>query len=247
MEPFEIEPRESRYGVANLHPGRGSGSASGARAVEIEESRADLDQRGTEHSQTGNKELILLFSSSYGLSRGCCPTALSNRKRTRAPKNALLVLSGSAECLTTPGECDNNGAGFGARIYSGRTASCPKTSGRIPPGEDGMDLEKDKFQDDNELSGLEEDDELAGGEVVETEEEELMIGEEEPETAPAPAARPAAPSPAPKKPAKKAPKKKAKKAKPKKKAAKKKDGKRKKDGKKKAARKKAKRRCTGSG
>jgi len=31
------------------------------------------------------------------------------------------------------------------------------------------------------------EDELAGGEVVETEEEELMIGEEEPETRPAPA------------------------------------------------------------
>src|SRR6266478_2189965 len=196
--------------------------------VEIEESRADLDQRGTEHSQTGNKELILLFSSSYGLSVAAVPLPSRTVNEPRAPKNALLVLSGLAECLTTPGECDNNGAGIGARIYSGRTASCPKTSGRIPPGEDGMDLEKDNFEDDNELSGLEEEDELAGGEVVETEEEELMIGEEEPETAPAPAARPAAPRPAAKKPAKK--------------AAKKKAGKRKKAGKKKAARKKGKRR-----
>ncbi len=49
-----------------------------------------------------------------------------------------------------------------------------------------MDL-KDNFEDDNELSGLEEDDEL-GAEVVETEEEELIIGEEEPEPAPAPPA-----------------------------------------------------------
>jgi len=32
-----------------------------------------------------------------------------------------------------------------------------------------MDLKKDNFEDDNELSGREEDDEL-GGEVVETEE-----------------------------------------------------------------------------
>jgi hypothetical protein len=139
--------------------------------------------------------------------------------------------------LTTPGEYDNNGAGIGAGIYSGRTASCPETSGRIPPGEDGMDL-KDNFEDDNELSGLEEDDEL-GAEVVETEEEELIIGEEEPEPAPAPLARPVAPKPA-KRPAKKASKKKAKKAKPKKKAAKKKSGK--KGGKKKAARKKGRRR-----
>src|SRR5260370_37716392 len=95
--------------------------------------------------------------------RGWCPTALSNRKRTRAPKNALLVLSGLAECLTTPGECDNNGADIGARIYSGRTASCPKTSGRIPPGEDGMDLETDNFEDDNQLSMMEEEDEVARG------------------------------------------------------------------------------------
>ena len=60
-----------------------------------------------------------------------------------------------------------------------------------------MDLDKNNFEDDNELSGLEEDDEL-GGEVVEAEEEELIIGEEEPETA-APAARPAAPKPVAKK------------------------------------------------
>jgi hypothetical protein len=148
-------------------------------------------------------------------------------ERTRVRKNALLLLSSLAERLTTPGECDNNGAGIGARVYSGRTASCPVVSGRIPAGEDGMDLEKDNFEDDNELSGLEEDDELAVGEVVETEEEELIIGEEEPETVAAPAARPAAPRPAAKKPAKKAPKKKAKKAKPKKKAAKKRAAKKK--------------------
>ena len=58
-----------------------------------------------------------------------------------------------------------------------------------------MDLEKDNFEDDNELSGLEEDDEL-GGDVVETEEEELIIGEDEPESTPAAAPRPAAPKPA---------------------------------------------------
>jgi len=35
-----------------------------------------------------------------------------------------------------------------------------------------MDLEKDNFEEENELSGLEEDDELAGdADVVETEEE----------------------------------------------------------------------------
>ena len=83
-----------------------------------------------------------------------------------------------------------------------------------------MDLEKDDFEEENELSGLEEDDELAGdADVVETEEEELIITDEEPEeaakpapkAAPKPAAKPAAKKaaakPAPK-PAKKAPAKK---------------------------------------
>jgi len=80
-----------------------------------------------------------------------------------------------------------------------------------------MDLEKDNFEEENELSGLEEDDELAGdADVVETEEEELIIAEVEPEetakpatrVAAKPAAKPAAKKPAPKpaaKPAKKAP------------------------------------------
>jgi hypothetical protein len=148
-------------------------------------------------------------------------------KSKPAGEMRIALSHGFAECLTTLGEYDNNGAGIGARIYSGHTASCPESTGRIPQGEDGMDLEKDNFEDDNELSGLEEDDEL-GGEVVETEEEELIIGEEEPEK-PAPAARPAAPKPAAKKPAKKAAKAKPKpkaKAKPKK-AAKKKPAKKK--------------------
>ena len=70
-----------------------------------------------------------------------------------------------------------------------------------------MDFEKDNFEDDNELSRLD-DEELAGEteEIVETEEEELVIVGEEPEEE-APAAKPA-PKPAAKKPAKKAAKKK---------------------------------------
>jgi len=88
-----------------------------------------------------------------------------------------------------------------------------------------MDLEKDNFEEENELTGLEEDDELGdAAEVVETDEEELIIGDEEPdEDAPAPAAKPApkvapkpaakatvkaAAKPAPKKAAKKKPAKK---------------------------------------
>ena len=130
-----------------------------------------------------------------------------------------------AECLTTSSEYDNNGA----RLWSGklqplqryRLDTCgPCTglaaSGGIPPGEDGMDLEKDNFEEENELTGLEEDDELPGdADVVETEEEELIIGDEEPEEAPAPAAKPA-PKPASKPAAKKAASKPAKKAAPKK-------------------------------
>jgi len=87
-----------------------------------------------------------------------------------------------------------------------------------------MDFEKEGFEDDNELSRLEEDEELGGEsqEIVETEEEELaIVGEEPEEEAPAPRPAPAA-RPAQKKTAKKkaAPRKKAKK--PARKAAKKK-------------------------
>src|SRR5258708_14335171 len=121
-------------------------------------------------------------------------SARSERMGPNATQSTGPMSRSLAERLTTLGECDNNGAGIGARIYSGRTASCPEPSGRIPPGEDGMDLEKDNFEEDNELAGLEEDDELTG-EVVETEEEELIIGKEEPDTAPPPAPRPPAASP----------------------------------------------------
>jgi hypothetical protein len=91
-----------------------------------------------------------------------------------------------------------------------------------------MDFEKDNFDEETELSPLE-DEELGddGDALVETEGEELIIGEEEPEEAPA-ATKAVAPKPAakkvaakPKKAAKKKPAKKAKKAAPKKKAAKK--------------------------
>jgi hypothetical protein len=91
-----------------------------------------------------------------------------------------------------------------------------------------MELEKDNFEDDNELSRLEADEELGGGDLVETEEEEIAIVSEEPEES---APRPAAARPAPKKKAKKRPAKKAKKAgkkRPAKKAAKKKTSKKKK-------------------
>ena len=46
-----------------------------------------------------------------------------------------------------------------------------------------MDFEKDNFEDDNELSRLEEEDELGtgGDEIVETEEEEILITEEDKE------------------------------------------------------------------
>src|SRR5216684_4205474 len=82
-----------------------------------------------------------------------------------------------------------------------------------------MDFQKDNFEDDNELSRLEEEDELGGDgdEVVETEEEGLIITEEEPVAVPAPRAapKPAASKPAKKKAAPKKAKKKAKRARPK--------------------------------
>jgi hypothetical protein len=102
--------------------------------------------------------------------------------------------------------------------------SVPRTTGKkVPHGEESMEFEKDQFEDDEELSRLEDDEELGGepGAIVE-EEEELLIVEEEPgdegdEPAAKPAAKPA-PKPstkkaAPKKAAKKKAKKPAKKAK----------------------------------
>jgi hypothetical protein len=107
-----------------------------------------------------------------------------------------------------------------------------------------MDIEKDAFEDDNELSRLDEEDELVGDgdDVVESEEATLLIVDEEPEeVAPAPKAAPrrAAKKPAKKKAAKKAPKKAKKAAKKSKPKAKKKAAKK---PAKKAAKKKAKKR-----
>jgi hypothetical protein len=137
-----------------------------------------------------------------------------------------------AEYLTTSNEYDNNGAWRGGlQETPAEAATCwplLEWGSEIPPGEDGMDFEKDNFEDDNELSRLEDEEELGGEahEIVETEEEELAIVGEEPEEeapAPKPAPRPAARKPAKVAKKKAAPKKKkkAKKSRPKKKAAKK--------------------------
>ena len=79
----------------------------------------------------------------------------------------------------------------------------------IPAGEDGMDFEKDNFEDDNELSRLENDEELGGEteEIVEAEEELVIVGEEPEQESAAPASKPAS-KPAARKRAKKAAKKK---------------------------------------
>jgi hypothetical protein len=138
--------------------------------------------------------------------------------------------------LTTTAEWDNKSQGQ-ADVGSG-WCSVPKTPGKVePPGEESMEFEKEPFEEDDELSRLE-DDELGGdGEGI-TEEEEILVVEEEPneegEEEPAEKAAPkaAAKKAAPKKVAKKAPKKAAKKAakvkKPAKKAAPKKKAARKK-------------------
>jgi hypothetical protein len=139
--------------------------------------------------------------------------------------------------LTSTAEWDNKSQGQ-ADVGSG-WCSVPKTPGKVePPGEESMEFEKDQFEEDDELSRLE-DDELGGdGEGITEEEEEILVVEEEPneegEEEPAEKATPkAAPKKAaPKKVAKKAPKKAAKKAakvkKPAKKAAPKKKAARKK-------------------
>jgi len=131
--------------------------------------------------------------------------------------------------LTSSNEYDNKqrregGVSFENSGQKSKLLTRASTGYEIPPGEDGMDFEKENFEDDNELSRVEEDEELGGEsqEMVETEEEELaIVGEEPEEEAPAPRPAPAA-RPAPKKAEKKkaAPKKKAK-AKPRKKAVKK--------------------------
>jgi hypothetical protein len=129
--------------------------------------------------------------------------------------------------LTLPAEYGTNATVVFAALAAFLSPRRPRYVGQqIPPGEDGMDFEKDNFDDETEISPLE--DEELGGEtdgLVETEEEELIIGEEpEEEAAPKPAVKPAVKKAAPKPKkaaAKKAPAKKAKKAAPKKKAAKK--------------------------
>ncbi|HXM95526.1 MAG TPA: hypothetical protein VOA64_14940 [Candidatus Dormibacteraeota bacterium] len=94
-----------------------------------------------------------------------------------------------------------------------------------------MKFEKDNFEEDNELSPLEEEDDAVDGDVVEVEEEELLITAEEPEGS-MPVAKPPARSAA--KPARK------KASKPGKKKASKKPKKAAKKAKKKGARKPAK-------
>jgi hypothetical protein len=132
--------------------------------------------------------------------------------------------------LTLPAEYGTNATVVLPRERPDCGCAGPDTSGKkIPPGEDGMDFEKDNFDEETELSPLEDEELGEDGEgLVETEEEELIISEEEPEAAapakkvpaPKPAAKKAAPKPK-KAAAKKTPAKKAKKAAPKKKAAKK--------------------------
>jgi len=57
--------------------------------------------------------------------------------------------------LTTLRECDNNGKALERNLKTPADAAIPTrfvgpdTSGKIPPGEDGMDLEKDNFEEDN--------------------------------------------------------------------------------------------------
>ncbi len=92
--------------------------------------------------------------------------------------------------MTTLREYDNNG-GRSERRFSDPSSVARAGGPKIPLGEDGMDFKKDNFEDDNELSRLEDDEELGSGEIVETEEEELTVISEEPEAAvPAPKAPP---------------------------------------------------------
>jgi hypothetical protein len=123
--------------------------------------------------------------------------------------------------LTTPAEYGTNAKVVLPDNWPLLWPAGPDTSGKIPPGEDGMDFDKDNFDDETELSPLEEEE--LGGEtegLVETEEEELIITEEEPAAA-APKPKPAKKAAPKKAAAKKAPAKKAKAAPKKKKAAKK--------------------------
>ena len=126
-----------------------------------------------------------------------------------------------AERLTSTLEWDNKAQGRSAVISGkGSVARRVRITGRKkPPREESMEFEKDQFEDDDELSRLEDDEELGGesGNIIEEEAEILSVEEEPAEEAPtarlAPKAAPSKPAPkAAKKPAPKAAKKSAKKA-----------------------------------
>ena len=88
------------------------------------------------------------------------------------------------------------------RLAAGREPFSRAPCG-LPPVEERMDLHKG-FEDDEELSRMEDDEAgLGGDEIIETEEEEIILAEEE--AAPEPP-KPA-PKPAKKKPAKRKPRK----------------------------------------
>ena len=98
--------------------------------------------------------------------------------------------------MTSMLEWDNKASGRRA-VLSGLRNKQLVT--KEPPREERMDFEKDQFEDDDELSRLEEDEEL-GGEaesVIEEEEEEILAIDEEPAEEAEEATRPAA-KPAPK-------------------------------------------------
>jgi hypothetical protein len=144
----------------------------------------------------------------------------------------------NAECLTTLRECDNNGSRINWLFQS---PAAILTGGVFSPvrfREDGMDFEKDNFEEDNELAPLEEEEAGDVDEVVGVEVDEIVAdddADEEPEmpkrgSAGAPSGRAASKPPARKparKAARKAPRKKAavKKGKSAKKSAGKKSGK----------------------
>jgi len=202
MERPEVRPGEPGHGFAGVHGRRRSRSEASPQQREL--------QKEEFRGQDGG-----LFPE--------CVTEIALIFRVLRIRFAysMFLPRHRSESLTLPAEYGTNATVILPRLWLFSPRRPRYVGQQILPGEDGMDFEKDNFDDETELSPLE--DEELGGEsdgLVETEEEELIITEEpEEEAAPKPAAKPAAKKSAPK--AKKAAAKKAKKASPKKKTAKK--------------------------
>src|ERR1700730_6084358 len=142
MEPVEDQSRGPRHGAAHLHAGRRAGSTTRAYANRSEQEGPSCHPRGAGSDQFTEQKLrrgtqrtpSLRTKPSFYCYLQCTAqvVGLGRRKSCRAPcelrlrvallrprrtdaENWRTVRGPCAECLTTSGEYDNNGA----RLWSG--------------------------------------------------------------------------------------------------------------------------------